>query len=102
MTADAPGDIAPRIRHDAGAGGEGRFSVEVDGVEAELGYRLEGDTMTILHTGVPAAIGGRGIAGALVRAALDHARGAGWKVRAQCSYADAWIGRHPEYGTLRA
>ena len=102
MTADAPGDIPSRIRHDAGAGGEGSFRVEVDGVEAELGYRLDGDTMILLHTGVPGAIGGRGIAGDLVRAALDHARSAGWKVRAQCSYADAWIGRHPEYEALRA
>ena len=51
---------------------------------------------------VPEAIGGRGIAGELVRAALDHARAAGWKVRAECAYSDAWIGKHPEYEALRA
>ena len=99
MTPEAGGSIASRIRHESEAQ---RFTVEVDGVEAELGYRLDGDTMTILHTGVPGPIGGRGIAGDLVRAALDHARAEGWKVRAQCSYADAWIGRHPEYEALRA
>jgi predicted GNAT family acetyltransferase len=95
-----PGRFDPaRIRHDADAG---RFSVVVDGVEAELDYRLDGEVMTILHTGVPSSIGGRGIAGELVRAALDHARAQGWKVRAACTYSNAWIGKHPEYESLRA
>ena len=88
-----------KIRHDAEAG---RFSVVVEGVEAELEYRRDGGTITILHTGVPSSIGGRGIAGDLVRAALDHARAAGWKVEAQCSYSSAWIGKHPEYQDLLA
>ena len=41
-------------------------------------------------------------AGDLVRAALDHARAAGWKVEAQCSYSSAWIAKHPEYQDLLA
>jgi len=90
---------ASQIRHDADAG---RFSVVVEGREAELDYRRDNGTITILHTGVPDAIGGRGIAGDLVRAALDHARAAGWKVEAQCSYSSAWIGKHPEYHDLLA
>jgi hypothetical protein len=94
-----PQAIAARIRHDADAG---RFSVVVEGIEAALDYRREGTVMTIHHTGVPEAVGGRGIAGELVRAALDHARNAGWKVRAVCAYADAWIRKHPGYESLRA
>ena len=58
--------------------------------------------MTITHTIVPAAIGGRGIAGQLVQAALDHARSAGLKVAPECSYADDWMRTHPEYEDLRA
>lgn len=88
----------PAIRHDARAG---RFSTEVDGVEAELAYRLDGDRMTILHTGVPEAIGGRGIAGRLVQAAMDHARAEGLKVHPACAYASAWMDKHPEYRDLR-
>ena len=87
-----------RFRHDA----TGRFTVVVDGHVAELDYRVEGGTMTLFHTGVPEAIGGRGIAGDLVRAALDHARAAGWKVEAQCGYSSAWIRKHPEYQDLLA
>jgi len=87
------------IRHDAA---EHRFSVVVDGHVAEIDYHMSGGTMVITHTGVPEAIGGRGIAGDLVRAALDHARAAGWKVEAQCGYSSAWIRKHPEYQDLLA
>ena len=34
--------------------------------------------------------------------ALDDARARGWKVRPLCSYADAYIRRHPEYNDLLA
>lgn len=77
-----------------------RFVVVVDGVEAELAYRREGNTLAITHTGVPEAIGGRGIASDLVRAAFEFARGEGLRVRPLCSYAMAWIRRHPEYDGL--
>ncbi|MGN7919249.1 MULTISPECIES: GNAT family N-acetyltransferase [Lysobacter] len=74
-----------------------RFLTEVDGVQALLEYHLNGDQLVITHTLVPEAIGGRGIAGDLVRAAFEYAREAGYKVRPACSYAAAWIQRHPEY-----
>lgn len=85
------------IHHAADAG---RFSTEVDGHEAELVYRLRDGSLVIEHTGVPEPIGGRGIAAALVKAALDHARAAGLKVVPACSYAAIYIRRHPEYEDL--
>ena len=85
--------ITIEVNHDPAAR---RFTAEVDGHPAVLDYALDGDAMTILHTGVPSAIGGRGVAAALVRAALGAARGAGWKVIPACSYAAAYIRRHPE------
>jgi len=85
------------IHHDAETG---RFSAQVDGHEAELVYRLRNGTLVIEHTGVPEPIGGRGIAAALVKAALDHARAAGLKVVPACSYAALYIRRHPEYEDL--
>lgn len=79
-----------------------RFSTRVDGVEAVLDYQMQGDRLVITHTGVPDAIGGRGIASDLVRAAFEYARGAGYKVRPACSYAAAWAERHAEYSQLLA
>lgn len=77
-----------------------RFSIEVDGVRCVLDYILQNGTMTITHTGVPNAVGGRGIAAALTRHALETARTRGWKVRPVCSYAVVYIERHPEYQSL--
>ena len=79
-----------------------RFTVTVDGHEAEVDYRVADGVMSITHTGVPEAIGGRGIAGDLVRAAFEHARSEGLKVRPLCSYAEAWSQRHPEYADVLA
>ena len=73
-----------------------RFEVETEGQTAELAYRLHGNVMTILHTEVPEPLGGRGIAGSLVKAALDEAKARGWKVDPVCPYAKAWMERHPE------
>ncbi len=98
------------IRHQSAAH---PFTTRVDGMECVLEYTLDEtaaealeDTtaarvMTIVHTGVPPPVGGRGIAGALVQAAFDAARAEGWKVRPACSYAAAWLTRHPAYQDLR-
>jgi predicted GNAT family acetyltransferase len=79
-----------------------RFETQVDDAYCELDYTLADHVMTITHTGVPAEVGGRGIASALVQAAMDAARAERWKVVPACSYASAWIKRHPEYQDLCA
>ena len=50
-----------------------RFETVVDGVTAYVEYRKEDDSIDILHTIVPPAIEGRGIASRLVGAAYDYA-----------------------------
>jgi len=85
------------ITHDTAAH---RFTTTSEGHLAELVYRLEDGKLVIDHTAVPGAIGGRGIAGALVKAALDHARASGLRVVPACSYAAEYIRRHPEYADL--
>jgi predicted GNAT family acetyltransferase len=81
------------IEHDRSAR---RFQVVVDGYRCELDYTLSGDRMSIVHTGVPSEVGGRGIAAQLTRFAIDTARAAGWKIEPLCSYARVWFERHPE------
>ncbi|MCA0300430.1 N-acetyltransferase [Pseudoxanthomonas mexicana] len=94
MTHDA---LTPDVHHDPDAR---RLHTRVEGHEAELRYSLRGGRMVIDHTGVPDAIGGRGIAGILVKAALDLARARGWRVVPACSYSAAYVQRHPEYADL--
>ena len=79
-----------------------RFTTHVDGEAGYLEYDTAGEVMVITHTIVPPAIGGRGIGGALVRAAVEYAKTHGLKVKPQCSYADGWMRKHPEYDPLRA
>ena len=81
------------IHHDAQAR---RFHAAVDADQAECVYRLAGGLMNIVHTEVPPQAEGRGIAAALVRAALDHARAQGWRVRPSCSYVASYMRRHPK------
>jgi len=79
-----------------------RFHVVVEGSLCLLEYTLAGTVMTITHTGVPDAVGGRGIAAALMRQALETARGRGWRVVPACSYARVFVERYPEYADLLA
>lgn len=89
------------IQHDRAAH---RFETQVDGTRCELDYTLTPGSkctvMTITHTGVPADVGGRGIAATLVEAAIKTARDEGWMVVPACSYAAVWIQRHPKYRDL--
>ncbi len=77
-----------------------RFSTVLDGQTAVIDYALDENVMTITHTGVPDAIGGRGVAAALMSKALDTARHSGWQVYPACSYAAAYLAKHPEEADL--
>lgn len=79
-----------------------RFETQIDGVVGFVEYELGDGVMAITHTIVPPAIGGRGVAGALVKAAVEWADAQGLSVYPRCSYAEAWMRRHPEYERLRA
>jgi len=78
------------------------FSTVVDGHRCEVDYTLQGDVMTITHTGVPDPVGGRGIANVLTRFAVQVAEANKWKIRPACSYAATWFKRNPEYAHLLA
>ena len=68
----------------------------VDGQRAELVYELDGDLMTIVHTSVPEQIANHGLAGLLVRAAVEKAHVNGLTVVPLCPYARAWLKQHPD------
>lgn len=79
-----------------------RFHAIVEGQRCVLDYELSGDRMSIVHTGVPGEVGGRGIAATLTEAAVAAARSEGWKIAPLCSYARVWFERHPEHADLLA
>lgn len=77
-----------------------QFELTIDGHTALVTYRIEPGRITFLHTEVPEALGGRGIAGQLAKHALDHAREQNLAVDAQCSYIAKYIQKNPEYQDL--
>ena len=80
----------------------GRFQAIVEGGLCVVDYRLDNGVMLVTHTEVPPRLEGRGIAAALVQALLDHAAAHGRKVNPICSYARAYMRRHPETLALHA
>lgn len=91
--------MTPSIQHQAD---QHLFTTTVDGHQAYIDYHLDGSIMRVLHTIVPNAIGGRGIAGELTKFALETARQQGWTVVPLCSYTASYLKRHPEYADLLA
>lgn len=79
---------------------EERYEAEVDGLLAVAQYRLRGDTIVFTHTEVPEEFEGQGVAGQIVRFALDDARARGLRVVPRCQYVAGYIGRHPEYADM--
>ncbi len=76
---------------------EHRFELHVDGHMAyEVFERFPGG-IAYLHTIVPKALEGRGVAGKLVKTILDYAAENHLKVRPDCPFVKAYIDKHPEY-----
>jgi predicted GNAT family acetyltransferase len=76
---------------------EEQFEAVAEGGRGVLTYAEQNGKLYILHTGVPEALEGQGIGGALVRTAVEYARGNGVKVVPFCPFAKAWLQRHHDY-----
>jgi predicted GNAT family acetyltransferase len=87
----------PLVVHNAEAK---RFEVMIEGRTGFSKYLRAGNKLVIEHTEVPVELEGRGIAGHIVRNALDFAREQKLVVQPLCPFAKAWLGRHPEYQDL--
>ena len=68
----------------------------MDGQLCVANYHLVGDVMRIHHTEVPAALEGRGIAGRIVRVALQYAEANGLEVEPWCGFVREYMRRHPD------
>jgi uncharacterized protein len=85
--------IDSQVTHDPD---DSRFEYRAGGSVAELVYRLRGERMVLLHTGVPVAMEGHGVGGELVRAAVGYAASQGLTVVPACPFARDWLERHPD------
>ena len=75
---------------------ENRFVARGAGAEAQLDYHRNGNRFVLLHTEVPEALGGHGLGGRLVRAAVDRAAQDDLTVVPWCPFARQWLREHPD------
>jgi predicted GNAT family acetyltransferase len=78
----------------------GRFELEREGHLAYLEYNLAGKVLQLIHTEVPEAARGKGMASALAQSALEWAREHAVKVDVVCPSVAAYLKKHPEYSGL--
>lgn len=78
----------------------GRFEIERDGHLAYLEYTLAGRVLQLIHSEVPEAMRGQGVASELAHSALEWAREQGVKVDVICPSVAAYLEKHPEYADL--
>lgn len=77
-----------------------QFRVGAGAEAAVLQYRRSSGQITFLHTEVPKAWRGQGIAQRLAHAGLEHAKAEGLRVVPICPFVQSYLKRHPEYQTL--
>ncbi|PZN98438.1 MAG: N-acetyltransferase [Alphaproteobacteria bacterium] len=63
-------------------------------------YATQDDTRMILHVEADRALRGTGAADTFMRALSEHARAEKLKLAPRCSYAVAWLKRHPEFSDI--
>jgi uncharacterized protein len=78
----------------------GNFELERDGHVATLQYTLAGKVLALIHTEIPEALRGSGVASTLVRSALDWAREHHMKIDVVCPFVAGYLETHTEYSDL--
>lgn len=77
-----------------------RFELAVEGQIVFANYRRQPGRLVITYVEAPPALRGTGAAGRLMKGVAEEARAEQVKVLPLCSYARAWMQRHPEYRDL--
>jgi uncharacterized protein len=75
--------------------GSSRLEIHADGALAELVYRTRSNRLVLVHTEVPEALGGHGLGGVLVKAAISKAAASGMTIVPVCPFARSWLEKHP-------
>ena len=81
----------------------GRYVARIEGIaaEGEIEFTYPGPgIISANHTRVPEAMGGRGVAGALLAFMLDDARANGFRIVPVCPYVRVQYAKHPECSDL--
>lgn len=81
---------------------QSRYELAVGDQMVFANYRRADKVVAILHVEAPVNLRGSGAAGRLMQGITGLARQNGEKLVPRCSYAAAWMKRHPETADLLA
>ena len=88
----------PEFTHDAD---RSRFEIHLEGeVIGTSYYRTEAGRRVFTHTEVDPEYQGQGLAGQLIKLALDDTKAAGLRVVPQCPAVAKYASKHPEYDDI--
>lgn len=76
---------------------KGQFEISLPEGIALIGYELDSNVISIMHTEVPQEDEGQGIGTELAKFAFDYARQNDMKVKVYCRFVKAFLRHHPEY-----
>ena len=77
-----------------------RYEIHLNGEVAVLTYQRSGKRIVFMHTGVPPALEGHGLANQLARTALEDARAQKLTIIPLCPFVESYVRRHQEYLSL--
>jgi uncharacterized protein len=78
------------------------FEMYIDGHRSFIDYKVRDGKIYLIHTEVPEALQGQGVAALLVTKTLEYIEANGLKIVPLCSYVQAYLKRHPEWNRLVA
>ena len=73
------------------------FIIRQEGLESTLAYRLNGQELELYNAYVPEVQRGRGYASQLILYSIHFAVLHGFRIKANCPAAEAYIRRNPEW-----
>ena len=79
---------------------EHRFEIRVENNIAFIDYKKSGRKVYLIHTGVPSAIEGKGVASALVEKTLQYIDEHEEELVPLCSFVQSYLEKHPEWNRL--
>jgi len=79
-----------------------QFEFHIEGQIAKIEYIIkeEKNKIYLIHTEVPEALSGRGIASALTLKVMETLENSPYQLVVQCPYIIKWLERHPEWNKL--
>ncbi len=77
-----------------------RYELNIDGHIAFIDYKETSTKIALTHTEVPAELGGKGVAVALVEKTLASIEGTDKKILPYCPFVLKYIKKHPEWKKL--